>query len=86
MAEADKVLMTVAIPGPKPGIVQAAKAMGVRREALDQGFGVVPVDPERHLYAVQVCASAVPQAASDDESYRGPFSNPRIAPFGPSGE
>lgn len=80
------VLMTVAIPGPRPGIVQAAKAMGVRRDALDKGFGVVPVDPERHLYAVQVRASEMPPAAPTNESYRGPFSNPRIAPFGPPEE
>lgn len=83
MAETDTVLMTVALLGARPGITQAAKAIGVHKNALDREFGVVPVDPGRHLYAVQVRASEIPKTSSDDEDVQGPFSNPKIAPFGP---
>jgi hypothetical protein len=75
-------LMTVEIAGEKPGIAHAAKALGVDSHALDKSFGVVPIDPARHLYAVQVREDAVakrrPKPGSD-----GPFSNPRIEPYGP---
>ncbi len=82
MTEIGMVLMTVEIPGTnKPGIIQAARAMGVTRDAIDKAFGVVPVDPDRHLYAVQVRMSDVPVKKRRSKSYRGPFANPRIAPF-----
>lgn len=83
MAESVMVLMTVAIPGPKPSLARAAKAIGVSKEAIDKAFGIVPVDPDKHLYAVQVRLSDAPSRRSDESPYRGPFANPQIAPFGP---
>ena len=63
---------------------QAADALGLRPDALDKSFGVVAVDPDRHLYAVQVKQSAVGGQRDASGPYRGPFSNPKIAPFGPT--
>ncbi|MCJ2129290.1 hypothetical protein [Methylobacterium sp. E-045] len=82
MADSRMVTMTVAIPGTKPGIAQAAKALGVKAGAIDRSFGVIAVDPRRNLYAVQVRASAIASLPSDGP-FQGPFSNPKIAPFGP---
>jgi hypothetical protein len=77
-------LMTVSIPGGKPGIEGAAAALGVAADAIDRAYGVVPIDPKRNLYAVQVRADSLPPGGEgEDEPYRGPFANPRIEPFGP---
>jgi hypothetical protein len=86
MAEVPMALMTVEIPGGKPGIARAAEALGVSADAIDRGFGVVSVDPSRHLYAVQVREDALPRRAkkSKSNSFSGPFANPRIEPFGPT--
>ena len=77
-------LMTVTIPQGAPSIAAAAKQLGVKPEDIDAAYGVVPVDPDRGLYAVQVRADRLPrQPEGVGEGYRGPWSNPRIEPFGP---
>ncbi|HEY7299519.1 MAG TPA: hypothetical protein VH684_16555 [Xanthobacteraceae bacterium] len=77
-------LMTVTIPQGAPSIAAAAKQLGVKPEDIDAAYGVVPVDPGRGLYAVQVRADRLPrQPQSGREGYQGPWSNPRIEPFGP---
>jgi hypothetical protein len=76
-------LMTVQGSGREaPSLAEAAAQLGVSTQDLDEKFGVVPVDPSRGLYSVQVREGSVP-APDAGQPYRGPFSNPRIAPFGP---
>ena len=84
MADTPMALMTVMIPGGAPGIERAAKTLGVAPGALDHRYGVVPIDPSRNLYAVQVREDALPKSPAADGDYSGPFSNPRIEPFGPT--
>ncbi len=61
----------------------AAEQLGVQVDDLDREFGVVPIDPRQNLYAVQVRADRLPQEFQGSTPYRGPFSSPEIAPFGP---
>jgi hypothetical protein len=75
-------LMTVTIPHGSPSLAEAAQRLGVDVSDMDATFGVVPVDPDRGLYAVQVRAGRVPKPPEGSE-YRGPWSNPNIAPYGP---
>jgi hypothetical protein len=77
-------LMTVTVPHGKPTVAEAAKQLGVATEDVDAAFGVVPVDPDRGIYAVQVRADRLPkQPERPSSDYRGPWSNPPIAPLGP---
>jgi hypothetical protein len=77
-------LMTVTVPHGKPTLAEAAKLLGVATEDVDAAFGVVPVDPDRGIYAVQVRADRLPkQSERQPSDYRGPWSNPSIAPLGP---
>ncbi|MGZ4962904.1 MAG: hypothetical protein ACXWIU_00095 [Limisphaerales bacterium] len=74
-------LMTVDGCRTKPTFEVAAKKLGVQKEDLDPTFGVVPIDPDAGVYAVQVRSDKVSGQSSDE--FHGPFSNPRIEPFGP---
>lgn len=83
----DMVLMTIACPEGAPGLDRAAELLGVPAAEIDKGFGVVVLDPQKGLYAVQVHETAIkalPTADAGNEAVKGPFSNPRIAPFGPT--
>jgi hypothetical protein len=70
--------------GGAPTLADAARQLGVAEADMDATFGVVPIDPDRGLYAVQVRAGKLPkQSGRPDGDYRGPWSNPKIEPFGP---
>ena len=79
----DKALMTVQSDDGPPTLETAARQLGVRREAVDESYGVVVIDPTRGLYGVQVDAAELSADADAHEPSRGPFSSPAIAPFGP---
>jgi hypothetical protein len=49
---------------------------------FDADFGVVPVDPRNHTYAVLVDAPTAERLGAESGT-SGPFANPRIEPFGP---
>jgi hypothetical protein len=55
----------------------AARQLGIAAHHIDRAFGVVPLDPDRNLFAVRIPQHAVP-AARPGESFRGPFADPRI--------
>lgn len=78
------LLMTVVVHGEPPDLARAATELGVAVEDMDGAFGVVPIDPERCRYAVQVRADKVPPESRDASGeYGGPWSNSKIEPFGP---
>jgi len=77
------LLMTVEMPGVEPSIDRAASALGVAVEDLDGAFGVVPIDPACAKYAVQVRADKLPTEMRPAGEHHGPWSNAKIAPFGP---
>lgn len=66
-----------------PSLVSAARQLGVAVQDLDATFGVVPIDLEHHLFAVQARADRVPASAASGCEYRGPYSTPEIAPVAP---
>ncbi|WP_156312042.1 hypothetical protein [Methylobacterium platani] len=77
--EGDTVLMTVHAARRPPSLQQAARSLGVRQSDMDRTFGVVPIDPDRGLFAVKVRSASVAGRGGGGENR---FSNPRIAPFG----
>jgi hypothetical protein len=78
-----KVMVTLVSPGGAPGIEEIEATFGLSLSDLDRQFGVVEVDDLTHEYTILVEESALPRIHST-ERWRivGPFSNPRIAPFG----
>lgn len=81
----DYALITVEVPAGDASPEVVARQLGVELADIDATYGIVAIDPERRLYAVRVRAAALPGAAAMDRAKaRGPFSNPKIAPFGRS--
>lgn len=77
-----KLMMTVKIDPEHGSTHELREQLGLSAGELDEDFGVVNVDPEENLYAIMVDESAA-QRLTDVPSVQGPFSNPRIEPFGP---
>lgn len=75
-----KMLYSVNWKGDKPTIEQVAKKFGFKKKDLDEDFGVVEIDPQNNLYSILIEETAV--VPKDEKNIEGPFSNPRIEPFG----
>ena len=75
------VMMTVELD-PDSATVGRWPSGWARPEEIDAEFGVVPIDPDNHLYTVLVDEQASARVAGQP-GVEGPFSNPRIEPFGP---
>ncbi len=83
-------MVTIRCPGQPPTTAEVRSRYGLDPDDLDESFGVVEIDPNDALYAVLVneAAAATIRGATTGEQdqpweSRGPFANPRIAPFGP---
>lgn len=69
-----------------PTLELAARQLQIDVEDIDKSFGIVPIDPSRGLYCAQVRADRLPPGISENKRYRGPYSNPIIAPLTPPGD
>lgn len=78
----EMVMMTVTGAEDAPSLEQSAAKLGVPSSALDPEFGVVLIDFKRHIYTVRVDAAYLPETPASTEGVAGPFSDPKIAPFG----
>lgn len=79
----ETVLMTIQARTGTPGLAEAARALGLPSKALDAEFGVVSIDPEKCLFTVRVFSEFLPDREDQDRSgVSGPYSDPRIGPFG----
>jgi hypothetical protein len=83
MGELDMALMTVVGGRHPPSLAVAAEQLGVQIADISESYGVVPVDPDQGLYAVLVRADRLPPAEGS-QPFQGPYSNPKIVPFGGS--
>jgi hypothetical protein len=85
MPDRDMVLMTVT--GTKdagaPSIDFIARQLGIKTSDIDTNYGIVPLDPSRSQYGVRVRAGSLTAVSTTGKPYAGPFSDPKIAPFGP---
>jgi hypothetical protein len=79
-----KVMMTIRAPQGPPTVPEIVSRYGLQPGEIDADFGVVLIDPADHAYTILVEPSAAGkiQPGGDWET-SGPFSNPKIEPFGP---
>jgi hypothetical protein len=77
-------MLTIRSPGGAPSLEEVKKRYALSSDEIDERFGVVLTDPNDHLYTILVARGAAPKVRPDqDWQVEGPFSNPRIEPFGP---
>ena len=75
-------MMTVRLEPQEANLAQALAKLGLNEADVDPNFGLVSLDPGANLYAVLVDEAAVAKV-QPGEDVKGPYSNPRIEPFGP---
>ncbi len=79
------ILITVRLP--RGATLEAAmRKLKLSEEEVDLDYGLVPIDPDSGLYGLRVTEEAGHRAgatATDSDGYAGPWSDPRIEPYGP---
>ena len=60
----------------------AVRRLRLADDEVDTAYGLVAVDPARHVYALLVTPSAGERIRGTSGA-GGPYANPRIEPFGP---
>jgi hypothetical protein len=79
-----KVMMSIQWPQGRPTLEQIQKLFSLSDDEIDRDFGLIEVDPAEHIFTILVEeASAVKLRSGPSWTVSGPFSNPRIEPFGP---
>ena len=82
-----KVMYNVRWTGEPPTLEAICQRFGFTTDELDQQYGVIEIDPDERLFSILVEQSAVARVGADwgtaENRLEGPFSNPRIEPFGP---
>ena len=82
-----KVMVTIQARGDPPTIEGLRRRYKLRENEIDASFGVVEVDPAEHVYTVLVDEKAAAKITpTENWKVEGPYSNPRIQPFGPPEE
>lgn len=77
------LMFTIESPTGTPSLSEAAQKLHVDTRDLDESFGVVLIDPQKHLYTVLVNEEAAGHVRAPGKSVKGPYSNPRIGTYGP---
>ena len=79
-----KQMMTIKLPPDEANLDEVRRRMNLGPEEIDNDFGVVSIDPKKNLYAVMVEEKASQKLSEQNpKGVKGPYSNPRIEPFGP---
>ncbi|MEO9875754.1 MAG: hypothetical protein ABJM26_04280 [Anderseniella sp.] len=78
----EMVMMTVHGLAENPSVEDVAKLLNVPVAAIDAKFGIIIVDVKRHICTVRVDSDQLPKAVEQPEGVSGPYSDPKIAPFG----
>ena len=82
MGDMAKLMLTVKLDPGKASVAHVRKKLKLSESELDPEFGVVNIDPKQNLYAILVDEDAA-RRIGKVKDVQGPYSNPRIEPFGP---
>jgi len=82
MKAMSKVMVTLKLDPEHASVDQVRRSLGIGADEIDDDFGVIAVSPDESLYAVLVDPETATRVQGA-EGAKGPFSNPKIEPFGP---
>jgi hypothetical protein len=75
-------MMTLRLDPSEATLARVRRKLKLTKDEIDPDFGLVSLSPERGLYAILV-EEAAGEKLRGAEGVEGPFSNPKIEPFGP---
>lgn len=75
-------MVTLSLAPSEATLAMVQEKFGLKPDQIDAAFGVVPLDPATHQYAILV-NEEVAEALQGRSGVSGQFSNPQIEPFGP---
>ena len=80
-----RVMVTIQlVDGAAPTLDEVVDRYGLDPDDIDAEFGVVEIDPDARLYTILVNPDVAARIQPGDGwETEGPYSNPRIEPFGP---
>ena len=79
-----KVMMTVHWSEGIPTLDDIQRHFSLTDDEIDRSFGLVEIDPNEHIFTFLVEENSTSKVKSGSNFHvEGPFSNPRIEPFGP---
>lgn len=73
------VMVTLQLEPEQASLEKVRQLLGLKRDEVDEDFGVVNINPSEHLYTILVRQEAA-ERVRDAAPVRGVFSNPRIEP------
>ena len=76
------VLITTRLPRGAT-LESAMRTLNLTAEEVDTASGLVPIDPDEGLYALRVTEKAGHRVSAQTGPGEGPYSDPRIEPYGP---
>jgi hypothetical protein len=79
--EGPTVLVQVRLPA-GAALEDAVRKLGLAPDEVDRDYGLVPTDPEHGSFVLLVTAAAG-ERIGILPGVSGPYSNPRIEPYGP---
>jgi hypothetical protein len=75
-------MVTLHLNSGEATLPQVLAKLGLKPHEVDSSFGVVTLDPQKHLYAI-LADESVAAKIEGHASVSGSFSNPKIETFGP---
>lgn len=76
-----KYMITLRLDPAEANLAAVSRKLNLNNE-IDPNFGVVSINPAENLYAILVDEAAATKLQGR-EGVKGPYSNPKIEPYGP---
>ena len=73
-------MLTLTLPPDRANVAAVREHLGLDEAELDKAFGVVPIDPDKHLYTILVSPDAA-RRVQGSPGVGGTFANPPIEPI-----